>query len=206
MARPISISNIYAKKFETFDFESDWLTVFGTPEKSGVWIAYGKEKNGKTWFALKLAQYISKFETVWYVSGEEGTGMNFVESMDRAGITPNNKALKIMEYTPLEELRSQLKKRRAARVVVIDNTTIYKDELAYGGFQKLRKDFPKTLFIFLAHEDRKEPYGATSKLIKKLSAIIIHIEGLQCFVFGRCPGGALTIDYDRSTLYHGTEL
>ena len=204
MARALSISNAYKKKFVTFDFDGPWLSTMGNPEKSGNWIVYGKEKNGKTWFSLKLADYLSQFDRVAYISGEEGTGMNFIEAMQRADISPDNKNLKIYEYLPLDELKDLLKKRRAPQVVILDNTTIYAEELAYGGFKKLWQQFPDTLFIYVAHEDRGEPYGATSKMIKKMSSIIVRVEGLSCFVYGRCPGGELTINYEQSELYHGT--
>jgi len=66
----------------------------------------------------------------------------------------------------------------------------------------LRKH-PNKLFVFIAHQDRKQPDGSVAKLIKKLAKIIIRVEGLSCFISGRCPGGILQIDEEKSKLYHG---
>jgi len=60
--------------------------------------------------------------------------------------------------------------------------------------------------IFLAHEEKREPYTATAKLCKKLAKIIVHIEGLTAFISGRCPGGTITINEQTAMLYHGSQI
>lgn len=206
MARPLNIRTVFSKKFKTFGFTGLWKTVFGDPEKGGVWIIYGPEKHGKTWFALLLSDYLSQFEETWYISAEEGLNMDFVATMNRAQLEPSNEALKFWDYQPVTEVIERLGKRNPPKVVVWDNVTVYKDELAYGGFTDLIKQFPNTDFIFLAHEEKNEPYTATAKMIKRFAKIIVRVEGLAVFVSGRCPGGTLTIDEEKAILYHGTEI
>lgn len=206
MSRPLSIRTVFSKKFITYGFSGIWKEIFGDPEKGGVWIVYGPEKHGKTWFALLLANYISQFEETWYISAEEGLNKDFVAAMNRAKLNPENRQLKFRDYTPLENLIERLDKRNPPKVVLVDNVTVYKDELAYGGFTGLIKKFPETEFIFLAHEDKNEPYTATAKMIKRFAKIIVRVEGLAVFVSGRCPGGTLTIDESKAALYHGTEV
>lgn len=206
MNKTLSIKNLYDKKHKTFPFSEDWARVMGEPERSGAWIVWGPEKNGKTRFALVLAEYLSQFEKTLYISAEEGTGKAFVDSCAWAGINPNKKGLNFSEYEPLEEVSEYLKKRKSARIVVIDNITIYSDELKNGGFRKLLKDHPEVLFIFLAHEDRGEPYTATAKLCRRLAKIIVHVQGLACTVSGRCPGGRLIIDEEKSRICFGQNL
>lgn len=206
MKRPLNIRTAYSKKFETFNFKGIWQDVFGNVTRNGVWIVYGAEKNGKTWFSLKLADYISQFESTLYVSAEEGLEKEFVDAMKRANLEPDNDSLKFCEYTSLESISIRLEKREAPKVVFFDNVTIYKDELSYGGFQKFWRRHPNTLLIFIAHEERNEPYTSTARMIKRLSKIIIRVQGLACFVSGRCPGGSLMIDEEKAMLYHGTEI
>lgn len=204
MTRGSTISKLYEKKFQTFTFSGIWKTVLGNPETNGAWIIYGKEKNGKTWFTLLLASYLSVFSKVWYISAEEGKSKPFVDAMRRAQLDPNNRSLTIHEYMSIDELSERLKRRKSPGIVIIDNVTMYQDELKNGVFRKLLKQHPNKLLIFVAHEERGEPYGATGKLIKKLSKIVIRTQGLQSFIGGRCPGGQLSIDEEKSTLYHGT--
>ena len=202
----LTIKNIYDKKFRTFSFDGVWKDTIGEPEQAGFWLIYGAEKNGKTWFSIKLADYLSKFARTAYVSAEEGLSKAFVEACERAGLEPNSN-LKFMEYTSIEELDAKLEKRKSPKVLVLDNITMYVDELKNGVLRKLHHKYRDTkLFIFVAHEEKNEPYTATAKLAKKLAKVIIRVEGLACFISGRCPGGTLMIDEEKAMLYHGTNI
>jgi hypothetical protein len=207
MSRTLSVKNLYDIKHKTFAFDGVWLDAMGNPEKNGAWIIWGAEKNGKTWFALMLADYLSRGDDkVLYISGEEGTDKAFIDACSRAGIGPEKRGLNFIEYEPIEEVSARLKKRKAARIIFIDNITVYVDDLKNGAFRKLLNDHPDCLFIFLAHEDRNEPYTATAKLCRRLAKIIVHVEGLACTVSGRCPGGRLMIDEEKAALYHGHDI
>lgn len=206
MARTLSIKNIYSKTFKTFGFEGVFRDTLGNPETSGVWIIYGPEKHGKTWLSIKLAEYLSSFGKVLYISAEEGTGQAFVDTCKRVKLDSANRDLQFSEYIEIEKLHEKLSKRKAPKVVFLDNVTVYQDDLKYGGFRRLKDKHPNTLFVFVAHEERNEPYTATGKLIKKLANIIIRVQGLACFVSGRCPGGTLTIDEEKASLFHGHEI
>lgn len=206
MSRTLTISNIYQKKFKTLPFDGDWAKPFGMPEYNGIWLVWGAEKNGKTWFALRLAGYLSSFEKVLYVSAEEGTGKAFTDTCRRAGLSPDMRRLQLLEYTPISDLEEKLSKRKAARIVFIDNCTIYADELKKSEFMEFIARHPEKLFVFVAHEERNEPYTALARLIKKLAKCIIHVKGLICMVSGRCPGGILTIDEQMSRLYWGNAI
>lgn len=208
MARSLTTRNLREKKFKTYAFGGVWLDTMGTPEVNNLIIVYGPEKNGKTWFALKFAEYMSSFEKVLYVSAEEGLKKTFVDTIKRIGIDTKNKSLHYLAYTPLDELDEKLSKRKAPKIVFIDNVTVFKDELKNGVLRKFLRKHTNKLFVFLAHQEdtTQEPYTATAKMIKKLADIIIRIEGLTCFISGRCPGGVLSIDKEKSALYHGTIL
>ena len=192
--------------FKTFDFEGVWSEVFGQPARGGLWIIWGKEKNGKTWIALLLAYYLSTKGKVLYISAEEGTEKEFVDVCKRIKLDPQNRAMQFLDYTPIAELTERLEKRKSEEIIFIDNITVYNEELKKGKLEELRNKFPRKTFIFLAHEERNEPYTATAKLIKRLAKIVVYVQGLTCFVSGRCPGGTLIVDEDKATLYHGSEI
>lgn len=206
MRRAKTTQNLYDKKHTEFEFDGIWKETFGNPDTGGAWLIWGDEKNGKTWVTLIMANYLSGFRKLHYISAEEGTGKDFVASVKRAQISPLNKQIHYEEYEPIEDVQERLGMRNAPRIVIIDNITVYNDELKNGGVKKLLRDFPDVLFIFLAHEERGEPYTATAKLVRKLAKVIIKVEGLVAVVSGRCPGGRLIVDKERALLYHGHEV
>jgi hypothetical protein len=206
MSRALTIKNVYDKKHTSIEMDEPWCNVFGEPEANGIWLIWGAEKNGKTWFALQLANYLSVNAEVIYISAEEGIGKAFVETCKRAKINESNKHLKFFEYISIDELNEKLAKRRSSDIVFIDNITIYNDELKNGLLRKLTNDFPNKLFILLAHEERNEPYTATAKLAKKLAKVIVYVKGLACNVYGRVPGGTLTINEEKAKLFYGNNI
>lgn len=204
--RAMSIKNLYDLKHKVFEFVGEYLLVFGTPERNGTWIIYGAEKNGKTWAALLLAKLLSSFVSVLYISAEQGADLDFVKSVKRAGIDHTDKNISVVdsEDAPLAEiLEKKLGKRCKTKVVFIDNITFYKDELKGTVMQKLQRKYPDVLFIYLAHEEQKKPYGATAQMCKRLAKVIIRVEGLQAQVSGRVPGGTFNIDDSKAQLYWG---
>ncbi|MFC0182771.1 hypothetical protein SAMN04515674_1343 [Pseudarcicella hirudinis] len=206
MIKAVTPSNMLKIKHSTFEFEAPWSNAFGSqPSDSGYWMIWGKEKNGKTWFALLLAKYLCTKKRVLYISGEEGLEKEFVTSCRRAGITEKTRNIGFSEYIPLEHIEVLLGRRNAPKVVVIDNVTVYKDDLKGKTLFELKDKYPDVLFIFLAHEDRKEPYTAPAKLCRRLAKIIVYVEGLKAIVKGRCEGGEYLINEERATLYWGIE-
>ena len=207
MARSKTTLNLFQKK----SISSVVLThpvlqsVIGNSERKGCWIIYGFEKNGKTWFTLKLAKELAKHERVAYISAEEGLDKSFTDAIWRAGITTSDDIL-WDEYLSVDKIIEKFQKQRSANIIVIDNLTMYSDELKPTEVKKRLLDaLPNKLIIFVAHEERKEAYPAIARMAKKLAKVIFHIEGLKAFVTSRfSPGGEIVIDEEKSEIYHGT--
>lgn len=71
--RLLTMRNVYDKKISKFQFDGMWAEyVSPEPEDHGIWLIYGAEKNGKTTFALMLANYLRQMGRVLYLSAEEG--------------------------------------------------------------------------------------------------------------------------------------
>lgn len=200
-----SVKKILSMEFPTYKLTGIWERVLGAPERNGAWLIWGEEKNGKTTIALMLANYLANIEKVLYVSGEEGIGNNFKQAMRRAGIDHTSK-LNVIPYMALPELDMQLQKARAAKIVVMDNITVYHEELKYGAFGKLLATHNDKIFIFLAHEEKGQPFTSSAKLCSRYAKIKVHVEGMAAFVSGRCPGGHLMIDEDKAALYWGEAI
>lgn len=206
MARGITVKTLLNKKFKTFRFTGIWEKVLGEQERGGIWVIYGNEKNGKTTLALLLSEYLTKFENLNYVSAEEGTGFTFQQNIARAKIDFKNTKIKFHDFLEMEELETMLSKRQSAKIIVIDNATAYVDDLKTAVLRKLKRQFPDTLFIIMAHMEKNEPTTAMAKLAKKLCNVYFRVEGLTAFVGGRCPGGILTINDQTAMLFHGSEI
>lgn len=206
MVRKLSTSNLVSQVFRFMPLEGMWLRVLGKQTREGCWIIYGAEKNGKTSFALMLANYLSTIENVLYISGEEGTGYTFTDACVRSGINSDNNRIHYLGYMSIDELKSQVfSNRKCERIVFIDNITVYKNELKDLAIKELMDQYPNTLFIFLAHEENREPSTAPGELCKKLAKVIIHITGLVAIVTARGSGegGPIVIDPEKAALIHG---
>lgn len=206
MGRTLSVKNLYSQRFTTLSIGGKYQEAFGEPSDCGIWLIYGKEKNGKTTFALQLADYLSTLKRTLYISGEEGTQLEFTSSCIRAGIEETNVNIHFIDYEPIEMLRERLNKRKSESIIFIDNMTVYEDELKNGVLLNLKNEFPKKLFIFIAHEESGEPFKATGRMCKRLAKIICHVEGLACDVSGRCPGGKILINEQKAVLYYGENI
>jgi predicted ATP-dependent serine protease len=198
-----NVMDVVHRKFE--NLEGVWLKVLGTPVRHGFWIIYGSEKNGKTWFALMLFLTLAKYAKCLYISGEEGISANFQDTLKRIGLPKSNKGLNYYGYMTFEEIVAVLNGSRPPKVVFIDNITFMMDELKGGRLKQLKVNYPDTLFICIAHQEDKgtEPYTQIAKTVKKLSEIILRVEGLTALVSGRCPGGEIYVDEEKAQLFHG---
>lgn len=206
MARGITAKTLLNKTFKTFKFDGIWNEVLGEQERGGIWVIYGNEKNGKTTLALLLSEMLTNHENLNFVSAEEGTGFTFKQNLSRAKLDYKNTKIKFYEYLEIEELDKMLTKRQAPRIWVFDNATAYSDDFKTAVLRRLRRQYPDTLFIIMAHMEKNEPTTAMAKLAKKLCNVYFRVEGLTAFVGGRCPGGAITIDEQKAMLYHGSQI
>jgi adenosyl cobinamide kinase/adenosyl cobinamide phosphate guanylyltransferase len=205
-ARVLTVKNIYDKQYDTLKVSGIWAEVLGEVEANGAWLIYGKEKNGKTTAALMLAWHLSKSYRVLYISAEEGVGKAFRDTLQRIGVDAGARNIHFMDYEKVPLLKERLKRRKSAEVVLVDNLTIYNDELKGNALREFLRELRSKLIIFVAHEERGEPYTAAAKLARKLAKVIIHVKGLLCSVSGRVPGGTLIIDEVKAQLYHGYNI
>ena len=202
--KALSVKLAYQKKFKKFPFTDLWLQAFGTPESSGFWYLGGGEKNGKSTFAMMLAKYLAGFGKVLYISAEEGISDAMIKAMKSAGMTDKEKNFNITEYETWEEIENRLEDRQCAPIIIIDNATIYRDEVTKKMISEFKHKHPKKLIILICHEEKGQPDNALAAHWRKLAKIIIQAEGLKAIISGRCPGGTLMINEEKANLYWGT--
>lgn len=126
--RRLSVSNLNAQRFKYMPFLGEWKRILGEQERTGCWIIYGKEKNGKSTFALQLAKSLAKIEPVLYISAEEGTGSSYTKAVHRVGITERDRNFHSWPFVSINDLRQEMKEnRKCERIIFIDNLTVYTD-------------------------------------------------------------------------------
>ena len=69
--RALTVRNVLDSRNEQLPLEGVWADAFGKRDFGGAWLVYGREKHGKTTFALMFARVLSHKEPVLYISAEE---------------------------------------------------------------------------------------------------------------------------------------
>lgn len=200
--------NVYDASEAYLPLDGALAKAFGNQPPYGVWLIYGAEKNGKTTFALKLANALSQIGKVLYVSAEQGTGGAFRKLVIRAGIDKDNRNIHAIGEESIDELDERLSKRRAAGIVFIDNLMMYEEECKHGRLAAFLANHRDKLLIFLAHETKNgEPYNPAAKLCKRRANAIVRVRGMVAQVGGRgnAAGGNLIIDRPGAALVLGEQ-
>jgi hypothetical protein len=205
--KALSVRNLYDKVFDFMPLEGIWKDVLGRQTRSGIWLIYGAEKNGKTALAIMLADYLSHIERVLYISAEEGVEDTFVDNCRQAGVDYGNRSLHVLEYTPIDDLFNRLGGRKPERIVFIDNLLVYRKEITEDILMRMKREYAGTLFILLAHEEKGEAYPGNAESCRKLAKVIFRVRGMAVEVGGRGgAAGTLAIDPDRAAVYHGSAI
>lgn len=174
MNRAVSISQLYATKYDALPLEGAFKDLIGCPEIRGSWIIWGESGHGKTTFVLMLLQYLSRFVRCAYDTLEEGTSLSIQDAAKRVGLVPEDDII-FLDQEEVSELKERLRKRRAPEIIVIDSAQ-------YSGltpltYKQLLKEFPSKLFIFISHEKNGEPKGSIGEAIKYDANVKIRVEG-----------------------------
>lgn len=207
MERAISVRNLYDKAFNFMPLSGAWKELLGRQTRSGMWIVYGYEKNGKTAFSLMMANYLSTIDRVLYVSAEEGLEDTFADTCRKAGISYANRSLHLLEYTPAGVLLERLKGRKSERIVFIDNLFVYRKEITEETLILIKREYSGTLFIFVAHEKDDDPYPSNAEACRKLAKVIFRVRGMAVDISGRGgAGGTFVISEAEAALYHGSYM
>lgn len=181
MRRAISNKNVMRAKFETAPFEGAWLASLGRPEMRGSWIVYG---GGKTTYVMQLCKYLTNFGRVAYDSLEQGLSLSLQKAWERVGMEEAGSKMILLCKESLSDIRERLTKKNAPDIVVIDSVN-YWIGFTMRDYARLKDDYPDTLFVFIAHEDKGQPKGNMDKNIRYDADIKIRVEGYKAFAASR---------------------
>lgn len=186
--RAISITELEATKFKELAFDGKWKDALGCPELSGTILIYGPPKNGKTYFSLQFAQYLTRFGRVAYDALEMGTGAGLKKAVREIGFNEEEKKrIVLLDREPISELEKRLKKKKSPSIAFVDS--LQYTGLSYRQYIEFKERFRNKLLVFISHADGKQPRGEVARSVQYDADIIIRVEGFKAFPAGRYGGG-----------------
>lgn len=180
-----SIADLYKQNFKTFDFKGVFKDSFGLPETNGAWLIWGESANGKTDLTLQLCKMLSAFKKVHYNTLEERGRESFRLACIRNNMEACGSKFSF-ECEDYESLRARLRKKRSAKIVVIDSVQYLR--ITEAQYKELIREFPDVLFIFVSHAKGTMPKGAVADAIRYDADIKINVKNFVASVQSRFGG------------------
>lgn len=137
----ITGADLAKKRFNNLQFDGKWKELLGLPEHGFYGIIWGDGKAGKSFFTIELAQYLTKFGKVAYMSFEEGAGQTIqmkVNEKQAYDIT-------IFDCSSPQQMEKYLE--NGFEFVVVDSATKAGIDSAF--MEELRLKRPQTAFIVI---------------------------------------------------------
>lgn len=180
-----SITDLYKQNFKTFDFKGVFKDSFGLPETNGSWLIWGESANGKTDLTLQLCKMLSAFKKVHYNTLEERGRESFRLACIRNNMEACGSKFSY-ECEDYETLRARLRKKRSAKIVVIDSVQYLR--ITEAQYKELIREFPDVLFIFVSHAKGTMPKGAVADAIRYDADVKINVKNFVASIQSRFGG------------------
>lgn len=202
MNKALSSTDILAKKYKLFHFEGEFFEAFGQPSTSGMWFIWGNSGNGKSNFLMQLAKYLTNFDRILWNELEEYGDHTFQKAWQDQGMDDCGRKIQVVNDQP-EELEQRLERHQSQNIVII-NSFQYTG-LNFQSYLKLKRKFPKKLFIICSQAEGKQPLGKTAVRVMFDATLKIHIEGYQAISKGRYigPNGGTYIIWEEGAKLFG---
>ncbi|MBI5541321.1 MAG: hypothetical protein HY951_14750, partial [Bacteroidia bacterium] len=162
----IRSSELVNMNFKTIGLQGKYCELIGDPCVGFSAMVYGLPKSGKSTLCIDFAKYLAEHHgKVLYCAIEEKFGYTLKEKMDRLGA--NHPNLYVSEKIPDN---------------LSDYNFVFIDSISRAGFdmdylRKLRKDYPKTSFIFIYHTTKDGKFRGTNENAHEVDVIIEVADG-----------------------------
>ena len=190
--RRLSGKDIANMSFKTYKFIPEWKELLGEPTKPFIGMIYGDAKAGKSYFAMRLAQYLTRYGDVAYFAVEEGlsgTTQQKIKATEADDII-----LEQAEKT--EEVIEALENGRYS-FAVIDSVSAL--NMSAEGFEELIAKFPKVSFLVILHTTKSNDFAGEKRwkhdvqMILEVTKTGERTTKIQCT--GRFGGGEKVVNY-----------
>ena len=183
MKRAYSPREIANKTYKVLPWGGRWEEAFGLPEKNSTWFISGASASGKSSFVMQLAEELTNYGPVLYVSYEEGLNQSFQERLIRFELDKKQGRFRVVTDDTVEELKERLKKRHSANFVIVDS-------FQYAGWdyretKELVDYFPNKSFIFVSQEVKSQPLGKSAVRLRYMAGVKVRVVGFRAYCQGR---------------------
>ena len=181
---PLVISSIKLSEmdFETIGLQGKYRDLIGDPSTGFAAMVFGLPKSGKSTLCIDFAKHLAEYHgKVLYVAIEEGFGYTLKEKLERLGAIHPNLVL-------AEKLPDNL---APYQFVFVDSVS--KARLSGDDLTNLRKENPKTSFVFIFHTTKAGNFRGQQDFAHDVD-VIIEVENGMAKANGRFGiGGVLNI-------------
>lgn len=129
--------------FDTLDFKGKWLKTFGMPPPNFCAMIYGMAGNGKSYFTIALAGYLSKFGKVLFIAAEEGASYTLQKKLNETTTDLSN--VDIMAVESGKPRIQEAITKHGYKFVIIDSISYL--DMDGLDIQKLKENNPTTAFV-----------------------------------------------------------
>ena len=192
----IANSNDLAKmKFASLPFTGEWKNFIGLPEENFAAMVWGKPKQGKSYFSIRFAKYLSNFGRVLYIAAEEGFGLTLQKKLKDMNASGEN-----LDFAEANEINidglSQAIHANKYKFVVFDSYN--KLKMNHLQIELLRKANPSTAFVIISQATKDGNYKGSQELEHDMD-VIINVENGVATQYGRFnQGGEFHIFNDKT--------
>ena len=183
MTRAYSPMEIARRTYKTLQWDGRWKEAFGQPEENSTWFICGPSASGKSSFVMQLAEELTHYGRVLYMSYEEGVGMSFRQRMLFFGLDKRQGWFRVLTTCTLDELKECLSRRHSAKFIIVDS--IQEAGWTYPETENLIESFPGKSFIFISQELKGRPLGKGAERLRYKAGVKIRVAGFRAWCQGR---------------------
>ena len=190
--RKLSGKDIANMSFKSYKFIPEWKELLGEPSKPFIGMIYGDAKAGKSYFAMRLAQYLTMFGDVAYFAVEEGLSATTQQKIKATEADD----IFLEQAEKIQDVIEALQNGNYT-FAFIDSVSAL--NMSAEDFKGLTDKFPKVSFLVILHTTKSNDFAGEKRwkhdvqMIMEVTKLALRTTKIQCT--GRFGVGEKTIEY-----------
>ncbi len=207
--RKLSVSNIISQRVNRIPFTGDFYQAFGNPQDRGVWFVYGNSASGKSTFLMMLAKEFArlKYGVLYNLLEEDPDDSDYIDRVKRLNMFDVKERFHTIQIRNIKRLTAFLKKRRNAKVIIIDSLVYQK--ISFDEYLEFKRQFRNKILIFVGHGKGAAPRTKIEEDVMYDAKMKIYVSGYEAVCKGRTigpNGGSFIIWKEGYEQLHGITL